>query len=89
MPNRRQCDHHGFDKRAAVVQKKTGLSYVGENCYMFPARNYNSHVAAELVKGWLKSPGHRVNILNNKYQRTGIGIIVSKGYVYATQLFTN
>jgi uncharacterized protein YkwD len=89
MARRKQCDHHGFDGRAALVQKKMGLSYVAENCYMFPARKYNSYVAKELVRGWLKSSGHRHNLLNPDFSRTGIGIVVRKGYVYATQIFTD
>ena len=89
MAYRKLCDHQGFERRALIIKEQTGLTYVGENCYMFPARKYNSRVATELVRGWLKSPGHRANILSGQYKRTGIGITVRKGYVYATQLFTD
>lgn len=45
-------------------------------------------IATEGVTGWMKSPGHRENILTNGYQRTGIGISISKDdKVYVTQLF--
>lgn len=87
MAKRKHCDHLNFKERVSTIKGKTGLTYVGENCYMFPANKYNSRIASELVKGWLKSPGHRANILNGGYKRTGIGIVVSKGYIYATQLF--
>ena len=30
--------------------------------------------AAEAVSGWMKSPGHRANILNCRYTETGIGM---------------
>jgi len=89
MARRKFCDHHGFEDRVSLIKSKTGLSYVGENCYMFPARKYTAHVARELLRGWLKSPGHRANLLNPTYRRTGIGIVVRKGYVYATQIFTD
>jgi uncharacterized protein YkwD len=89
MATRKNCDHKDFDNRASKIKSKTGLNIVGENCYMFPARQYNARIARELVRGWLKSPGHRANILNSKFNRTGIGIAVRKGYVYATQIFTD
>ena len=89
MARRKHCDHSGFNHRANTVKKMTGLSSIAENCYMFPAREYNSYVAHKLVEGWLKSPGHRVNLLNGEFKRTGIGIVVRRGYVYATQLFSN
>ena len=89
MAKHRHCDHHGFDKRAALIERKSGLSYIAENCYMFPSGTYNTHIAKELVEGWLQSPGHRANLLNPDFRRTGIGIIVKKGYVYATQIFTD
>ena len=89
MARRKHCDHNGFEKRSALIKGKTELSYIAENCYMFPAKRYDAHVAKELVKGWLESPGHRTNLLNPKFKRTGIGIVVRKGYVYATQLFTD
>lgn len=89
MARRKHCDHFGFAGRASLIQRKTGLNQVGENCYMFPASRYNARVANQLVQGWLKSSGHRANLLNPEFKRTGIGIIVRLGYVYATQLFTN
>jgi uncharacterized protein YkwD len=89
MARRRSCDHHGFSERVSFIKSKTGLSDIGENCYMFPARKYTARVARELLHGWLKSSGHRVNLLNPSYKRTGIGIVVRKRYVYATQIFTN
>jgi uncharacterized protein YkwD len=89
MARRKSCDHQGFPRRASLIKDKTGLDHIGENCYMFPARKYTTRIARELLHGWLKSPGHRANLLNPTYKRTGIGIIVRKGYVYATQMFTN
>lgn len=89
MARRKHCDHHGFNKRYALIKRRARLYNIAENCYMFPARKYDSHVAKKLVEGWLKSPGHRANLLNPEFRRTGIGIAVRKGYVYATQIFTD
>lgn len=89
MARRKHCDHHGFEGRSELIKTKTGLSYVAENCYMFPARRYNARISGRLVAGWLRSPGHRANLLNPEFRRIGIGIAVRKGYVYATQIFTN
>ena len=89
MARRKHCDHHGFEKRARLIEKKTGLSRIAENCYMFPASRYDVHVAKRLVEGWLRSPGHRANLLSPGFRRTGISIVVRRGYVYATQLFTD
>ncbi len=40
------------------------------------------------VKGWMGSPPHRENILNRRFQETGIGISRNdKGETYYTQIF--
>ena len=43
--------------------------------------------AETAVKGWLESPGHRASILSPDFDRSGIGIAISGGYAYATQVF--
>ncbi len=69
--------HDGFAERAASIQQQLGASRVGENV----AVGYPT--AQAFVSGWLGSPGHRANIMNTAYRRTGIGY--SGGY--ATQIF--
>jgi uncharacterized protein YkwD len=69
--------HDGFDTRADSIERSLGSSYVGENVAM----GYES--AKAFVDGWLNSPGHRANIMNPSYRRTGIGYYKS----YATQIF--
>ena len=48
-------------------------------------------VASAAVQGWIDSPGHRANLLDRRYDRTGIGASLGKwrGYsaVYLTQVF--
>jgi len=46
--------------------------------------------AAEVVRGWMDSPGHRRNILNADFGRLGVGVTISEeGRLYWTQLFTD
>ncbi|KGP63175.1 transporter [Legionella norrlandica] len=48
---------------------------------------YNYKNAQDVVKNWLRSPGHKRNIVGN-YDLTGIGIARdSKGKIYFTQIF--
>ena len=88
MAKNRTCNHIGFSNRSAQARRATGSGYIGENCFRYPARVYNAHVARRLVQGWMKSPGHRANLMNPRYAKIGIGIVTKSGYVYATQIFT-
>ena len=50
--------------------------------------NTPEKIVESTVNGWMSSPGHRRNILNSRYERTGIGIAVaSNDQVFITQLF--
>lgn len=53
-------------------------------------RTYTS-LAKTAVEEWMKSPGHRKNILDPKYRELGVGIAIGKRdgipYVYLTQDF--
>ena len=62
-------------------------SYVGENIYKYPVERDRKKLAKKLVDGWMKSPGHRLNILDSDYTEIGVGIAERKGYVYVTQNF--
>lgn len=88
MSRHHTCNHKGFADRANRVRGLTGCDFVAENCFKFPARHYSTWLADKLVKGWLKSPGHRANLLNPDFKRLGIGIVVRKNYCYATQIFS-
>lgn len=51
-------------------------------------RGYPDPVAA-VVEGWMRSPGHRRNILNRQLTESGIGVAVDEGgRTYFTQVFT-
>ena len=76
--------HDGFDKRATEIRKHGIHNSFGENVA------YSHHIEKPLeaaVQGWMKSPGHRENILGD-YNETGIGIAFdAQGKCYITQLF--
>lgn len=45
-------------------------------------------IARRAVAGWMKSPGHRANILTPHWSREGIGIVVTRDHkIYLTQDF--
>ncbi|WP_134685729.1 SafA/ExsA family spore coat assembly protein [Brevibacillus migulae] len=44
--------------------------------------------AAQVMQGWMNSPGHRQNILNPQYTQIGVGYVEGGAYgVYWTQMF--
>lgn len=66
--------------------KDHGISYryTGENI----AWGHKS--PEEVVEAWMNSPGHRANILNERFTKLGVGYQQNaKGVNYFTQLFTN
>ena len=45
-----------------------------------------SDVADEVVNGWIRSPGHRQNLVNDWYSMEGIGVVRRDDYrIYVTQ----
>lgn len=59
-------------------------SRIGENIAM--NSGYRDPVPQAVV-GWMKSPGHRRNILDSDYTETGIGIARVGKSLYFTQVF--
>ncbi|MFH1653227.1 MAG: CAP domain-containing protein [Pseudomonadota bacterium] len=58
---------------------QTGVTY---------KRNSMDSIARTSIAGWMKSPGHRKNILQHDYTLAGMGIAISSdGKVYITQVF--
>ncbi len=76
--------HHGFKNRANQMQKVAKISSFGENV----AYSYNYEDPVKIaVESWMKSDGHRKNILGD-FEETGIGVAITKeGKFYITQLF--
>jgi uncharacterized protein YkwD len=70
----------------------------GENLAKIPTRQqipgpYLSlqEVCEWAVSGWMDSSGHRANILESRYYKTGVGVAFSDEgdftYLYITQIF--
>jgi uncharacterized protein YkwD len=68
----------GPDDRAAAAGYD---AYAGENI----AQGYSS--AEAVMKGWMKSSGHRDNILNCSFTVIGVGVADSPRGLYWTQMF--
>jgi uncharacterized YkwD family protein len=65
--------------------KQFGVSYsaAGENIA------YGQTTPAEVMNGWMNSPGHRANILNSNFTQIGVGIAKkANGQLVWTQTFT-
>lgn len=76
--------HDGFEQRVQVIRQTIPYRAAAENV-AFNQGYSNPDVQA--VQGWLKSPGHRVNI-EGQYDLTGIGIAQNpQGEYYFTQIF--
>ncbi len=78
--------HDGSAERVKVIStylKETTAA--GENV-LFCTKGY-TQPAASAVEAWMKSPGHRANILGD-YDMTGVGVERSAdGSYYFTQIF--
>jgi uncharacterized protein YkwD len=79
------ADPDGRTVRDRVDDARIKWRMVGEN--LGYSNGYINPVAAT-VHGWMDSKGHRANILERGYRRTGIGAwIGSNGTVYFTEIF--
>jgi len=78
MANDNQMSHQNLTR----VMNRCNLSSVGENVAM----GYPTGRAA--VKGWMRSPGHRANILRPSYRLLGMAVRTApNGTKYACQVF--
>lgn len=95
--SREMCELNYFDHKSPTpgmetprdrVQKlKLNAMVVGENIYMSsgnPAAIVEMSMAA-----WMKSPGHRANILKPEYTCIGVGLYAKGQDVYVTQVFSS
>ncbi|NSL87468.1 CAP domain-containing protein [Chitinophaga sp. Mgbs1] len=73
--------HEGFEARVANVSKKLGrVGAAAENVA------YGTLDAEAVVDGWIKSPGHRKNMLGD-YNLIGIGTAGKGRITFFTQVF--
>ncbi len=57
-------------------------TYAGENLVMG-----TGFTPANAISNWMKSEGHKANILSSKYNCIGVGVYKSGGNVYYVQIF--
>ncbi|WP_436776314.1 CAP domain-containing protein [Yinghuangia sp. YIM S09857] len=85
MAARDYFDHAGLDGRQPADRvRATGYDYsrVAENIAA------GQPTPADVVEGWMNSPGHRANILTPELTQIGIGIAHGGSYrIYWTQVF--
>lgn len=76
--------HQGFEQRVKAISRVIPYRASAENVAF--NQGYSNPVE-QAVAGWIKSPGHRVNI-EGEYNLTGIGVVKNaKGEYYFTQIF--
>jgi uncharacterized protein YkwD len=69
----------------ASDRRLNGWSRIGENLFMCDETEGFERFS---VRGWLKSPSHRKNMLNREWTTTGIGVFRARdGRIYVTQVF--
>jgi uncharacterized protein YkwD len=86
MARKGDMSHVLDGKNPADRVRESGYDYlkIGENIGV----GEDGAPLEDAVKGWMGSPPHRVNILNRRFQETGIGIVRNdKGETYYTQVF--
>lgn len=70
MARHRRMSHVGSNGSTAA-QRIKGAGYRGRTLAENVANGHSSPEA--VVSGWMRSPGHRKNILNPAYQEIGVG----------------
>lgn len=76
--------HQGFEQRVGAIRRVIPDRASAENVAF--NQGY-SNPEQQAIQGWIKSPGHRINI-EGEYNLTGIGIAKNaKGEYYFTQIF--
>lgn len=92
-------NHSFFSHDRAVDERDFGYGQPpgtirGENISKTPQRELIpgpyltlEEVCEWIVSGWMGSTGHRENILESSFTRTGVGVSRSGEYLYITQMF--
>lgn len=77
-------DPQGRGSAQRVEQYGISYNLLGEN--LFKSINAPNPVPLS-ISGWMKSPGHRQNILRSTFTETGVGVWRTGNTYYFTQLF--
>jgi uncharacterized protein YkwD len=78
----------GNDVFSLMHLERIAFWAAGEN---LARNNYKLKVTGKIaMEGWIKSPGHRANLLQAAYGHMGVGVVTAKnGMTYLTQVFTD
>ena len=82
-------DRFNHHDRISFEHRRLLLFSTGENIWKQEELIPDSPkvLARKIMKNWMESPGHRVNILSEDYTHVGVGVAVKNGVVTATQDF--
>ncbi len=81
-------DPQGCDMTCRIKNANYSYWAIGENIYTMHGYSLSAQATAEKVlAGWMQSPGHRANILNDKFTTEGVGVAAEDSRVYATENF--
>lgn len=78
--------HTGFDKSTIyerVLQSDKNFMIVGENI------GYNNGDINQMFESWMKSPGHRKNILNRNFKKIGYASVGNDKLTYFCVVFSD
>ena len=83
-------DHYDPSGRTVIDRAQAAhikhWSVIGENLFVCDDHPY---FATTAIRGWMKSPTHRTNMLDRGWTATGIGIATARdGSIFITQVFT-
>ena len=76
---RKGCFSHLCGGEGDLVKRLSATGYLPCNCSWGVGENIaygfgRRSSPKKIVKAWMKSPGHRANILNRSFERIGIGV---------------
>ena len=84
MSERGRLEHQDVSALLEQDQRLDGFQGIGENIFT----SSGPVPAGAIHVGWMRSDGHRVNVLNPGWNRLGIGVhCADDGSVWATQQF--
>lgn len=78
-----QISHSGWVEALRHGGLRIGARAYGENLA------YGQDRAADVVRDWVESPGHRANILSRKFVRIGVGVAEGYGDRFWCQIFSS
>lgn len=81
MADRGQLEHQDAER---MLERSDGFVAVGENIF----RATGGAPASTIHVGWMRSDGHRANVLREGFDRLGVAVVCAgDGHVWATQRF--